>query len=96
MLILAVNVMEKIHALPKAVWVNIGIGVLFLILAIVLVKKAAQMNKVVLAAIIFIFGTVLFFNWVYERNEPAFLTPFIDKLAGFFPTKGSYGSKNHK
>ena len=32
---------------------------------------------------------VLFFNWIYNRNEPAFLSPIIGPIArsGFFPTK---------
>ena len=33
------------------------------------------------------------FNWIYERNEPAFLTPIVEKIAPFFPAKDSYGAK---
>jgi hypothetical protein len=47
------------------------------------------MNKLVLALIVFVVGGVLGFTWIYERNEPAFMTPIIDPIAnsGFFPTK---------
>ena len=33
------------------------------------------------------------FNWIYERNEPAWATPTVTWLGGFFPGKGSYGAK---
>jgi hypothetical protein len=33
------------------------------------------------------------FNWVYERNEPKFMTPFVEKIAPFFPSKTSYTTK---
>ena len=32
---------------------------------------------------------LIFFYWVYDRSEPRFLTPVIDKLAPFFPSKSA-------
>ena len=92
MTVLAVDAMEKIHSVPKTTWINIGLAVLLFFFIIVMIKSAAKMNKIVLAGIIFIFGTVFFFQWVYERNEPAFLSPAIDRIAPFFPSKGSYAA----
>jgi uncharacterized membrane protein YGL010W len=51
------------------------------------------MNKVVLAVIVFVVVVIMGFSWVYERNEPAFLTPLVEKIAPFFPSKGSYGNQ---
>ena len=28
--------------------------------------------------------------WVYERTEPAFLTPVVEPLTGFLPTKAKH------
>ncbi len=78
--------LEKMQAVPMKVWVNIGMAIVIFIAAIVLIKKAADMNKVVLSAIIFIILTSVGFNWVYARNEPKFMTPFIDPIAKFFPS----------
>ena len=44
------------------------------------------MNKFVLFAVIVVVVMVVGFTWVYERNEPKFMTPFIDSIAPFFPT----------
>ena len=88
MVVLAVNVMEKVRALPKDAWLHLGLIALVVIIGIILLKKAAGMNKIVLAILVFVVGTVFFFNWVYQRSEPAFLTPLVDKIAPFFPSKG--------
>jgi len=36
---------------------------------------------------------VVFFSWVYNRNEPKFLTPIVEKIAPFFPSAGAYNAK---
>lgn len=41
------------------------------------------------ALVVFILGLILFIlvlHWTYTRTEPAFMKPFIDFLAPFFPT----------
>ncbi|MCW5549526.1 MAG: hypothetical protein KIT44_11240, partial [Opitutaceae bacterium] len=59
----------------------------------ILLKKIAGMNKAILGAIVFVLVTVIGFQWIYERNEPAWATPVVEKLANFFPSKGSYQDK---
>ena len=51
------------------------------------------MNKAVLGAIVFVLVTVISFQWIYERNEPDWATPVVEKLANFFPSKGQYQNK---
>jgi len=51
------------------------------------------MNKVVLTVIVLIVLSTIGFNWIYQRNEPAWATPVVEKLAGFFPSKGAYATK---
>ncbi len=49
-----------------------------------------------LAIIVFVVVTLVGFHWIYSRNEPKFLTPFVDKLAPFFPSAGSYATKQQQ
>jgi hypothetical protein len=84
---------EKLKEIPPAFWLKVGIAVLAVVLAVFLLRKVASMNKVVLAVVTFIVLTVVGFNWIYERNEPSWATPVVEKLAGFFPSKGSYADK---
>jgi hypothetical protein len=96
MVFLAVSTLEKLKKVPTDVWLKLGAGVLILIVAILILRKLAQVNKFVLIFVVLLTGTILGFNWIYERNEPAFLTPLVDKIAPFFPAKGSYDSKQTK
>lgn len=82
----ATTTLEKMQAVPMKVWLNVGMAVLIFVAIIILIRKAADMNKVVLSAIIFVILTSVGFNWVYARNEPKFMTPFIEPLAKFFPS----------
>jgi uncharacterized membrane protein YGL010W len=93
MFLLAVTAMEKLKAIPPAFWLKVLLGVAIVVGVVIALRKVAAMNKVVLAVIVFIVVIVGGVNWIYERNEPAMLTPLIDKIAPFFPSKGSYGGK---
>ena len=73
--------------LPPEFWFKTGI---FLVIVLVLVlgwRAYQKANKIYLAIMVAVVSAVIFFNWVYNRTEPAWLTPVVDKLANFFPTK---------
>jgi hypothetical protein len=90
MMILAATALEKIKDVPAMFWVKAIALIAGFIIAVILIQKVAHMNKLVLALIVFVVGGVATFTWIYERNEPAFMTPIIEPIAntGFFPTKG--------
>lgn len=93
MLLFAVTAMEKLKTLPPDVWLKIGIGVAAFIISILVFRRVMKMNKVIAGVIIFVVVTVVFFSWVYNRNEPKFLTPLVERIAPFFPSAGSYAAK---
>lgn len=80
---------ERLRQVPMEFWVKMGIALAVLVVAIIVLRKVAKMNKVLLAVIVFIALTVVGFNWIYERNEPDWASPAVNWLAGFFPTKGT-------
>jgi len=93
MLFVAETAMEKLQTLPPSVWLKIGIAVAAFIVAVFVLRRLLKMNKVIAGVILFVAGTVVFFSWVYNRNEPAFLTPLISRIAPFFPSAGAYNAK---
>lgn len=93
MLLLAVTAVEKLKTLKPEVWLKIGIAVGGFVLAILLWRRIMKMNKIVAGVIVFVVCTVVFFSWVYNRNEPRFLTPIVNKIAPFFPSAGAYDAK---
>lgn len=40
--------------------------------------------------IILVSTTTVGFQWIWERNEPRFLTPYVNLIAPFFPSKGMF------
>lgn len=82
--------MEKLRHLPRKDVVNLGLIILVLIVAVIVIKRAAKMNKLVLGIVILVTVMVVGFTWVYERNEPKFLTPVINQIAPFFPQRPTY------
>lgn len=89
----AVSAMEKIKELPPEIWFKIAMGVVILVAVVVVVRRAAKTNKVIMGVAAFVVVTILFFSWVYNRNEPKFLTPLVNKIAPFFPSASSYSAK---
>jgi hypothetical protein len=93
MLMFAVTALEKLQTLPPAVWLKIGIVVGGFIITILVFRRVMKMNKIIAGVVVFVVVTVVFFSWVYNRNEPKFLTPLVERVAPFFPSAGSYSSK---
>ncbi len=89
MLLFALTTMEKLERVPVEFWLKMFSIVAIFALSIVLMRSISQMNKVVLTISAFLIITVLGFNWIYERNEPKILTPAINFIAPFFPSKGT-------
>jgi EamA domain-containing membrane protein RarD len=90
MLFFAVSALAKLQNLPRKNLVNLGLAVLVIIVAVVLIKEAARINRFVLFMIIALTVIVVGFSWVYERNEPKFLTPVVDAIAPLFPSRPKY------
>jgi len=84
--LLAVTAVEKLQTLKPEVWLKIGIAVFAFVAVILLWRRVMKMNKFIVAIIVFVSFTVLFFSWVYNRSEPAFLTPLVNIIAPFLPS----------
>lgn len=93
MLLIAVTTLEKVHKLPMQFWLKAALVIVAFIVVVLFLRKLAGMNKAVLFGVLFLVLTTLGFQWIYERNEPAWATPVVEKISGFFPSKGSYASK---
>jgi len=87
------SALDRLKEVPPAFWLKVGIAIAAVIVVVLVLRKLAQVNKVVLAVVVLIVASAIGFNWIYERNEPAWATPVVEKLAQIFPSKGSYNSK---
>jgi hypothetical protein len=90
-----VRPLDKLQNVSGQFWIKVIVGACLFAGIIFLFKKAMGMNKIILTIIIAVVFGVFGVSWVYNRNEPAFMTPIIAPIAdsGFFPTKGAYDNK---
>ena len=96
MLLLADSAVDKMKTLPADVWVKLAIAIAAILIGIFVFRHVMKMNKIIASIIAFVVFTVVFFSWVYNRNEPKFLTPLVERIAPFFPTAGSYNAKQQQ
>lgn len=68
-------------------WIRFGVGVVGLIVLVIVLRKLAKMNKVVLGGIVLLTVSFVGFSWIYERNEPAWASSAVGWVAGFLPSK---------
>jgi hypothetical protein len=85
--------LDRLREIPWDFWMRLGTGVLVIVALVIVLRKVAKMNKVVLTIGTFIVVTVVGFNWIYERNEPKWASPAVSFLSGWFPTKGKIEQK---
>lgn len=84
---------DRLHQIPIQFWQRLGLAILALVAVVLVLRKVAAMNKVVLSAIVALFLVFVGFNWIYERNEPTWATPTVRFLSGYFPSKGAIEAK---
>lgn len=83
------SLLSRIENYQGGLWFRIGIAVLVLIAVVVVLRKVAKMNKVILAVVVLLIVSFVGFNWLYEGNEPDWARPIIQPISKFFPTKDS-------
>ena len=86
--IVPTTTLERLKSIPPEFWLRLCVAVVAIILLVFFLRKIAKMNKVVLVVVTGFIVTVIGFNWIYERDEPAWATPIVSFLSGYFPTKG--------
>lgn len=81
--------LEKLRHLPHGVWLNVAIFIIGAFVIVRLWRTLRSVNDYAPYLAIGVFGTCVFFYWVYTRTEPAFLTPIVERLTPFFPTQAT-------
>lgn len=77
---------EHLQRVPKQTWINVAICVLTVIVIVKVWKVLKGMNDFLPYIAAFVASVLICFYWIYERAEPKFLTPVVEKIAPFFPS----------
>lgn len=73
--------------LPESDWLRFGILLLALLALLQVMRLVSRINRTFLLVVFGMGMFMLFSTWVRHRNEPTFLTPVVDAVAPYFPTK---------
>jgi cytochrome c biogenesis protein CcdA len=84
----AATAVSRLGSIPLNFWAGLAIVVAGIVAIVLVLRRLAQTNKVVLAVVTAVAASIIGFSWIYERNEPDWATPAVSALANFFPTKG--------
>ncbi|MFY9923839.1 MAG: hypothetical protein ABSF76_07665 [Opitutaceae bacterium] len=92
----ATTTLDRLQKIPRDFWIKAGLAIAAVIIVFIVIQKVLKINKFVLGGIIFVGGGLMWFNWIYHRTEPKFLTPLVDRIAPFFPSAGAYETTQAK
>lgn len=84
------TVWDKIKAVPLETWASIAVAVLVIILLVRLWKNLREFNEFAPWIALFMIGGSVILYWTYERTEPKLLTPVINVLSQYLPSKIPY------
>ncbi len=68
-------------------WFPVVLGILGLLFAYSVFKTLKSLPKLVMYPIVIATCFIVFFSWIYNRNEPEAISPFIDFLAQWLPAR---------
>lgn len=96
MIFFAATALEKIKEVPVSFWIKVSLIIGGFMLAVLVLRWLGQANKLIIGVVTFITVSIIGLSWVYNRNEPAFMTPTVEFFAQWLPTKGAYDNKQQE
>lgn len=81
---------ENVRRIPSQTWINLGICVLAVVLVVRMWRALRRFNDFAPWIATTLFASMILCYWVYERTEPRFLTPVVERLTFFLPTKSKH------
>jgi amino acid transporter len=84
------TVWEKVQAVPMSTWMSLLVAILVLLVLVRVWKTLSEFNEFApWIALVMVGGSVIVY-WTYERTEPKVLSPVMDFLAQYLPSKIQY------
>ena len=81
---------EKLQRVPNQAWLNLVICVVAVVLVVRMWRALKKFNDYAPYIVAMIAASGIMAFWVYERTEPAILTPVVERLTNFLPTKAKH------
>ena len=81
------STLDKLRQVPLQTWINLAICVVALVLVVRTWRALKKFNDYAPWFGAALAASFILFYWVYERTEPPFMTPIVEKLTFFMPSK---------
>jgi drug/metabolite transporter (DMT)-like permease len=81
---------ENIQRIPSQTWINLGICVLGVMLVLRTWHALRRFNDFAPWIVSALCASTIMCYWTYERTEPPFLTPVVERLTVLLPTKAKH------
>ncbi len=78
---------DPLKGVSRQTWINLVICVVAIVVILRIWKALKGINEFVPYIVAVLAAGLIFFYWIYDRSEPRFLTPLVNQLAPFFPSK---------
>lgn len=78
---------EQLQRIPEQTWINLAICVAAVVIIARLWDALRRFNDYAPWLATAVAASMILFYWTYNRNEPRFLTPFIEPLTHILPTR---------
>lgn len=76
-----------VREVPVDFWLRLALAIALIVAVVIFTRKLSRANPIILGVVVFVAVTMIGFSWIYERDEPAWATPAVRWLAGYFPSK---------
>lgn len=83
------KLLQSLQPLYNQAWFPYALGVVGIIIGYSILMSLKSLPKLVMYPIIMSASVIVFINWIYNRNEPELLTPIVEFIAPWLPSKGS-------
>lgn len=81
---------ENFQRIPSQVWINLGLCVIAVVVVVRTWRALKRFNDFAPWIGAVLIATTIMAYWIYERTEPRFLTPVVERLTDFLPTKAKH------
>jgi hypothetical protein len=78
---------EQLQRVPAQAWINLGICIAAVVVVGRVWRALRRVNDYAPWLAAFVAASMILFYWTYNRTEPRFLTPVIEPMTHFFPTR---------
>ena len=82
------SILDTLSRIPASEYRGLFLVIGGVIAVVFVLKLVLRVNRLVLITALVVGFFVLMANWLYNRDEPAILTPFFDRVGEFLPHKG--------